>query len=175
MSPTRLDAAVLVPLHRNGSGELRLTLVRRADGGLHGGQIAFPGGKREATDRSFEQTALREAREEIGLRPEGVEVLARLPEVDTLTTGFRIVPFLSRIEPPPRWEIDRREIAEVLDVAIEELGRPRAHGEEIRSFPTWPRPRRIAFYRVGPYKLWGASYRILHPLLARLAAGEFRL
>jgi 8-oxo-dGTP pyrophosphatase MutT (NUDIX family) len=174
-TPSRVDSAVLVPLFRDSQGELRLALVRRAEFGLHGGQIAFPGGKRETGDRSLQETALRETQEEIGLPPSSVEILDRLPEVDTLTTAFRIVPFLARIVPPERWEIDPREIAEVLEVALADLSRPDAHGEEIRRFPTWPEPRRIAFYRIGPHKLWGATYRIVHPLLARLAGGEIAI
>ena len=47
------------------------------------------------------------------------------------------------------------------------------HGEEMREFPTWKQPRWIPFYRVGPYKLWGLTYRILRPLVPRLLAGEW--
>ncbi len=154
--------------------DLRLIVVRRAAGGIHGGQLAFPGGKRDAGDASLRATALRESFEEIGLDGT-VEILDRLPAIGTLTSGFRVTPFLARIEPPPAWTLDEREIAEVLDVRLADLGRPRAHGEEMKDFPTWKMPRLIPFYRVGPYKLWGLTYRILRPIVPRLLAGEWEV
>ena len=154
------------------SVDLRLIVVRRAEGGIHGGQIAFPGGKRDPGDASLRDTALRESHEEIGLDGE-VEILERLPAIGTLTSGFRVTPFLARIEPPAAWRPDEREIAEVLDVRLADLERPRAHGEEMKNFPTWKVPRLIPFYRVGSYKLWGLTYRILRPLVPRLLAGEW--
>ncbi len=168
-----IESAVLVPVYRRG-GDLRLIVVRRAEGGLHGGQLAFPGGKREPEDATLRDTALREAEEEIGLDG-GVEVLERLPESGTLTSGFRVTPFLARIEPPATWRLEEREIAEVLDVRVADLERPRAHGEEMKSFATWKVPRLIPFYRVGRYKLWGLTYRILRPLVPRLLAGEWQV
>ncbi len=170
------EAAVLIPVYRRGAdpGDLCLVVVRRAAGGIHGGQIAFPGGKRDPQDASLRDTALRESHEEIGLDGE-VEILERLPAIGTLTSGFRVTPFLGRIEPPAAWRLDEREIAEVLDVRLADLERPRARGEEMRDFPTWKVPRLIPFYRVGRYKLWGLTYRILRPLVPRLLAGEWEV
>ncbi|UCF79592.1 MAG: CoA pyrophosphatase [Candidatus Eiseniibacteriota bacterium] len=167
------DAAVLIPLFRDEQGVVRLVLVRRVDRGIHGGQIAFPGGKRGPGDRTLLDTALREAREEIGLESNRVEVLEQLPAVETKTTGFRISPFLVRIAHPPEWCLDTREIVEVLEVRIDELARPEAHGGEIEHVTSWSGPQRSRFFHVGPYKLWGATYRILKPLVPRLAAGEW--
>jgi 8-oxo-dGTP pyrophosphatase MutT (NUDIX family) len=150
-------------------------LVRRAEGGVHGGQLAFPGGKPEPSDASAEVTAIREACEETGLVPEDIEVLVSLPILETSTTGFRIAPFLARIRPPPRWVPQANEIVEVLEVRLDDLMRPDAHGESMESHSSWPEPRRVAFYRVGPHRLWGASYRIFHPLLPRIVAGEWKI
>jgi 8-oxo-dGTP pyrophosphatase MutT (NUDIX family) len=171
--PTYREAAVLVPVHRDAAGDLRLVLVRRAEGGVHGGQIALPGGKPEAEDGSLLATALREAEEEIGLPRGGAVLLAELPQVDTMTSGFLISPFLVRVAAPARWRLREGEIAEVLDVRVADLSRPEARGEETRDFVTWSGPRRIPFLWVGPHKLWGATYRILSPLLPRLLAGEW--
>jgi 8-oxo-dGTP pyrophosphatase MutT (NUDIX family) len=172
---TRQDSAVLVPLFRDPAGAVRLVVVRRSEGGLHGGQLGFPGGKRERGDASPLATALREAQEEIGLAPAAVEVLATLPVLETFSTGLRIAPFLARIAPPAAWSPDPREIAEVLEVPLEDLARPESRGEATERFAGWREPRRIEFYRVGPHRLWGASYRILQPVLPRLLAGEWTL
>jgi 8-oxo-dGTP pyrophosphatase MutT (NUDIX family) len=168
----RIEAAVLVPLYRLPDDDLMLVTVRRSEWGIHGGQIAFPGGKREPADASLWDTALREAREEIGLQAESVQHVADLPVEETLTTEFRVTPFLARIEPPARWVIDTHEISEVLEVRLSELTRPETHGEEYRSWSGWPAPRRVPFYRIGSHQLWGASYRILNPLIRQLSSGE---
>jgi 8-oxo-dGTP pyrophosphatase MutT (NUDIX family) len=164
-----------VPVFRDAARELRLVLVRRAEGGLHGGQLAFPGGTREASDASPLETALREAREEIGLDPESVQILEALPEIETHTTDFRIAPFLARVTPPPRWTPAAREIAEVLEVRLAELARPEARGESVETFAAWPAPRRIPYLRAGGHRLWGASYRIVEPLIPRLLAGDWAI
>lgn len=167
------DAAVLVPLYRDDGGELRLVLVRRSEAGVHGGELAFPGGKPVPTDRTILDTALRETREEIGVSARAIEIIEHLPIVETLTSRFRIYPFLARVVAPPTWQREEREIAEILEVRVRDLTSPEAHGEEMRSFAAWPDPKRICFYRVGPHKLWGATYRILSPLLPRIAAPEW--
>jgi len=167
------DAAILVPVYRSGDGELRIVMVLRSDGGVHGGQVAFPGGKRDDCDVSMLETALREAREEVGLTVEMIEVLAHLPAIETRTTGYRVYPFLARIIPPAQWQRSEREIAGIIDVSVSELVRPDAHDKTIERFSTWQRAEEVSFYRVGSHRLWGLSYRILHPLIPRLIAGEW--
>ena len=96
MNPSGLrEAAVLVPLWRDTAGAWRLVVVRRTEFGVHSGQLAFPGGARDARAHAH----------------------------DLL---------------PPGWEAVR-----------------------------------LPYYRVGPHRLWGASERIPHPLLARMAEGEW--
>jgi len=169
------DAGVMVPLYRDHAGDLRLVLIRRTEGGIHGGQLAFPGGKRDPGDASALDGALRETREEIGLAPEAIEVLEQLPVFETRTTGFRIHPFLARIARPRAWITAPGEVEEVLEPRIQDLADPEAHGETDMKLPAWPQSARVAFYRVGPYMLWGASYRIFHPLLPRIVAGEWKV
>jgi 8-oxo-dGTP pyrophosphatase MutT (NUDIX family) len=168
-----VESAVLVPLYRHADGDVRIVIVRRVDGGPHGGQLAFPGGKRSDGDRTLLDTALRETHEEIGLRPDGVEILEQLDTIDTASTGFRITPFLARVTRPPEWSLSESEIAEILEVPLQHFADPAIHDEEMRSFDKLPAPILIPFYRIGNYELWGASYRILQPLLPRLSAGEW--
>jgi 8-oxo-dGTP pyrophosphatase MutT (NUDIX family) len=167
------DAAVVVPVFRDPDGELCLVLLRRSEGGTHGGQLALPGGSRDPEDASLRDTAIRETCEEIGLTPEAIAVIEELPVIETRTTRFRIAPFLARIRPPGSWVVAEREVAEVIVVRVLDLLRPGVHGEEIETLPTGPEARPIPFYRIGPHRLWGATYRILHPILPRLAAGEW--
>lgn len=167
------EAAVLVPVYRGAGGALKMVIIRRSGWGVHGGQLAFPGGKPVPGDKTFLETALREAREEVGINPDAATVLDELPVVDTVTTGFRIHPYLACIVAPSKWRREEREVAEIFEVRIKDLADPAVHGEETRWYPVWPKPRRVPFYRVGAHKLWGATYRILHPLLPRLVAREW--
>jgi 8-oxo-dGTP pyrophosphatase MutT (NUDIX family) len=171
-----IDSAVLAPIYRDSDGRLRLLFIRRSPFGIHGGQIAFPGGRREPEDQDLLSTALREAREEVGLDPGAIEILAELPVIETVVTGYRVAPFLGRLSgTSPKWLRQEREVDEILEVAVDDLTDPAAHAVEFWQLPGWPEPRPIPFFRIGPYKLWGATYKIVEPLLPRIVAGEWRL
>jgi len=170
-----IDAAILIPVYRSKDGELHIVMILRNPGGVHGGQVAFPGGKHDPEDETMLDTALREAREELGLIVEPHEVLAELPMTQTRTTGYRVFPYLARITVPERWQIAEREIAEILDVKLNDLTRPGAHDKMIDRFPTWQKAEQVSFYQVGSYRLWGLSYRILRPVIPRLVSGEWNV
>jgi 8-oxo-dGTP pyrophosphatase MutT (NUDIX family) len=168
-----IDAAVLVPVYRDAAGELRVVLLRRTQGGPHGGQLAFPGGKVDPIDPSLRDAALREAQEEIGLDPASVEIVTELDPFETRATGFRIHPFLARVTRPERWTPAEREVAEVLEPRVADLVDPANRGHVMERFEGWPTPIRIDFIYIGKHRLWGATYKILTSLLARLQAGEW--
>ncbi len=171
-----IESAVLAPLYRGSDGRPGLVFIRRSRFGRHGGQIAFPGGRREPEDPDLLTTALREAEEEIGLERRSVEILATLPIVDTVATGFRVAPFLGRLNgPPPVWRRQESEIDEILEVPLEDLTHPDAHAVESWQLPGWPEPRLIPYYRIGPHRLWGATYTIVEPLIPRVLAGEWEV
>jgi len=161
-------AAVLVaviPGHAGTGGGMLLT-KRASHLKHHPGQIAFPGGKLDATDASLEGCALREAREEVGLPPDSVQILGRLPPHETVT-GFVITPILALIHPfdpiPEPGEVD-----EVFTVPLCHLIDPQRYTIEARRWQGQTR----RYYAVpwGPYYIWGATARILRSLAGRVAA-----
>jgi 8-oxo-dGTP pyrophosphatase MutT (NUDIX family) len=168
-----IESAALVPVYRDRDGRVRLVLIRRGAGGVHGGHLAFPGGKRDPDDASMQDTAVREAEEEIGLSKDEIEVICALPPIDTRTSGFRIHPFLARIMRPAVWRPCEREVAEVIEVGLQDLAAEGSHCPAAVAALSPLEVQRVPFYRVGAFQLWGASYRILHPLLPRLLAGEW--
>jgi 8-oxo-dGTP pyrophosphatase MutT (NUDIX family) len=170
-----IESAALVPVYRGRDGQVRLVLIRRGQGGVHGGHLAFPGGKRDPGDASMQDTAVREAEEEIGLSKDEIEVLCALAPIDTRTSGFRIYPFLARIMRPAVWRPCQREVAEVIEVGLQDLAAETSHCPAAVPALTPLEAQRTPFYRVGAFQLWGASYRILHPLLPRLLAGEWAI
>ena len=124
----------------------------------HAGQIAFPGGRREGGEESPETTALREAREEIGLDSARVELLGRLPEYRT-STGFAVTPVVGWAEPPFAWRPDPHEVAEVFEVPLAFLLDPRNHRYESAFYRG-----RMRHYWAMPYGerfIWGATAGML--------------
>ncbi len=171
--PAPRQAAVLVPVFRDPQGDLRVVLIHRAPGGMHGDQLAFPGGGFEPHDESLFHTALRESEEEIGLDPSSVQLLETLPILMTRATGFTIAPFLGRIVRPERWVPHQREIAAVMEPRLADLADPGAHAEMTLPYGPNGSPRQFPFIHVEGHRLWGASHRILEPLLMRLLSGEW--
>ncbi len=172
---SRTQAAVLIPVFRAAGGDLWLVLVRRTDHGVYGAQLSLPGGKPEPGDADLAATALREAAEETGLDPARARIVAELEPVATRTTGFEVTPFVAAIARPPVWRPEEREVEEVVEAPLAYVSDPANHDEEIMDFPTWDEPRLSPYVRVGAHKLWGLTYRILAPVLPRLAAGEWRV
>jgi 8-oxo-dGTP pyrophosphatase MutT (NUDIX family) len=120
----------------------------------HAGQIAFPGGRREGADESPERTALREAKEEIGLDAARVELLGRLPEYRT-GTGFAVTPVVGWVEPPLTYAPDPHEVADVFEVPLAFLMDTANHRYESAFYRG-----RMRHYWAMPYGerfIWGAT------------------
>jgi 8-oxo-dGTP pyrophosphatase MutT (NUDIX family) len=155
------DAAVLVPLYP----DLRAVFTeRREDLRMHAGEISFPGGRRDHPEEDLRTTALREAQEEIGLDPAGVELMGALPPVGTFVTGYRIFPFVGRIQEGQVWTPQESEVARVLEFSLADLVR----GHEMRRLIRKGVPIKTPTYTVEGHLVWGATARIVQSLLERL-------
>jgi 8-oxo-dGTP pyrophosphatase MutT (NUDIX family) len=119
------QASVLVAIVKRERPTLILT-ERTTHLSTHSGQVAFPGGKRDATDRDEVHTALREAQEEIGLDPHLVEVLGTMP---TYTTGTRFIvtPVVALVDPSHELKPNPQEVADAFEVPLEFLMNPAHH------------------------------------------------
>ncbi|PYE56401.1 NUDIX hydrolase [Deinococcus yavapaiensis] len=152
-------AAVLVALTREAEPRVLLT-VRASNLSTHAGQIAFPGGRLDEGEEVV-RAALREAWEEVGLRPDDVEVIGELDDAFT-PIGFHVTPILARI--PPRYEFHpNEEVVQVLLPSVNELRALKA----IREVRATPNGERHVLYRY-PWRghdIWGMTARILHDLL----------
>jgi 8-oxo-dGTP pyrophosphatase MutT (NUDIX family) len=162
----RMHSAVLVPLYCDDAQRLHAVLTKRRDDlPRHAGEISFPGGRREPGE-TLQETALREAHEEVGLPAEAVDVVGALAPVGTFVTDYAIYPFVGLIEPGFEWIVHEREVAEVLELAVDDLVAGHSTKRLVR--------RGIAFktdvYEVGPHMVWGATARILADLLTRVGA-----
>lgn len=165
ISLSRVPAAVLVGLLADPAGPQVILTERAAHLKDHAAEISLPGGRIEASDDGPAAAALREAFEEIGLAPEKVDLLGRLPAYETIT-GFRVFPFVGWIEPPVEFVLDTREVADIFQVPLSFVLDPTNHHREssVRGGHT------LGYY-VLPYpgrRIWGATAGILVSLARAL-------
>lgn len=118
-------SAVLILLRENGDGP-EVLLQRRASGlRHHAGEIAFPGGMMDSTDKGAAQCALREASEELGVEPESVNVISQLPRLWIPVSNFAVTPVLGWWHSPhPVRPIGETEVASAIRVPLSTLANP---------------------------------------------------
>ena len=167
--PPWKPAAVLVPLVMHPDMPTVLLTQRTERLQDHAGQVSFPGGSRESADTDPVETALREAREEIGLGREYVEVVGYLPGYLTIT-GFAVSPVVSLVRPGFALKVDPLEVAEVFEVPLAFLADPLNRRVEKRE---------LAGHAVGYYvftyeghRIWGATAAMLVNFLDCLEGGS---
>jgi 8-oxo-dGTP pyrophosphatase MutT (NUDIX family) len=161
-------AAVLIPLLKNNDAWHILFTRRHTGLAEHSGQVAFPGGRYEPDDENLLQTALREAREEIGLDPAQVRILGRLPDYITIT-NYRVSPFVGVIPWPYPMRIATDEVMRAFTIPLTWLADPANHEERQRDLPPPYEPITVIYFH--PYDgevLWGASARFTLVLLNQL-------
>lgn len=159
--PRLPEAAVLMPITRGSDPELMLTL--RASGlSTHGGEVAFPGGRRDPEDTCLLDTALREASEEVGLPTGLVEVVGPLSSIVS-RYGIHVTPYVGVIPDYVDYEVNDAEIAEVFFVPLMFFCQPpeeTTHRVDHEGC-NWLVP----CYRYGEYKIWGLTAMMIIELV----------
>ena len=160
-------AAVLLPLACY-DGRWNLLFTRRSDTlPDHKGQVSFPGGSIEKSDPSAIEAAVRETNEEIGIKPEDINILGFLRDFPTIT-GYIITPVVGAIPWPYPLILAEEEVSRAFLIPVDWLADP-AHQEEIDMvFPNGWEERVIHFNLFDNEKVWGATARIAVDLLRAL-------
>ena len=157
-------AAVLIPVVDHDEPTVLLT-QRSAHLNEHAGQIAFPGGKIDATDKSPLDAALREAEEEVGLDRSYVDPIGYLDLYGT-GFGFRILPTVARVKPGFKLTINHSEVDDAFEVPLSFLMNPANHQLHSKEFRGMERS-----YYAMPFAeryIWGATAGILRVLYERI-------
>lgn len=158
------EFAVLIPILIHG-GEDAILLTKRPDHlDRYAGHVSFPGGARDPADRTLLDTALREAREEVGIDPARVEILREL-DWEESALSHRVKPFLGRVHPPCELIPDPREVARLLYLPVASITR-----ELFRVRGRWTdssgRERETYTFELDGCEVWGLTARILRTAFA---------
>ena len=166
--------ALLTPENEGGSRnallEWKVLLIRRnIYSGVHSGQISFPGGRQEAGDPGFWETACRETFEEVGIGPGDLEKVSPLTSVYVPPSNFLIHPFiaLNRLTGPVR--PDPREVADYKNIPLKAFNPAGSVELDFASQPGEAKP--APAWRYEDYVIWGATAMILSELYRLIEGG----
>ncbi len=137
----------------------KLIFIKRAeDNGSHSGQIAFPGGKVEISDKDLEYTALRETEEEIGIKKENVRIIRGLTPLFIPVSKFLVYPFVGIIDYFPKLCINKKEVQDVYFADFKIV----VSAEKTEKYVSTRNEKITApFYVFKEFEIWGASAMIL--------------
>jgi len=157
------ESAVLVLLFPY-NGFLGTVVIKRSDyEGVHGGQISFPGGKREIFDKSLIDTAVREAKEEIGINPDLIEIAGTLSPLFVPPSNFNILPVIGITDSLPDLTADALEVNNIFVLSLEGI-----YNGTAKSFTYIKGRNKEAFvapaYRLNDVVIWGATAMIIAEL-----------
>lgn len=162
---TLRDAAVMIAVVDHGPEASVILTQRTANLRNHASQIAFPGGRIDAADPTPEFAALRETQEEIGLPPDEIEVVGRMPDYVS-GSGYRIAPVLGVVRPGFDLSINPHEVDDAFEVPLGFLMDPANHRRDSR---VWNERER--FFYAMPFEdrhIWGVTAGIIRTMYERL-------
>jgi 8-oxo-dGTP pyrophosphatase MutT (NUDIX family) len=161
------QSAVLILLYPQEEILYTVLILRLMNQRDHAGQIAFPGGKKEESDKDLLETALREAEEEIGIKRNEVHLLGKLTELYIPVSGFMVQPIVGYMKNMPEFSFQSGEVQEIIKVSMDELSSPSIvrkekillQNQQIIETPV---------YTIHNHLIWGATAMIIAELIAVL-------
>lgn len=171
--PDAREAAVLIILYPDKGSVYTLFMQRHNYDGIHGGQISFPGGKKELSDDDLIQTALREAQEETGIDPDGISVIGKLTPLFIPVSNMYVTPVVGWINEKPAFNLQPEEVVFLIDADVKILLDPaviKTKPFEIRGEQLY-----IKYFDNDGHVIWGATAMILNELLTIISRAEIPL
>jgi len=161
---TSRTAAVLLPIVPSEDDCLIIFTKRLRDLNSHGGEVSFPGGIMEKSDKDLMHTALRETHEEIGVEPSAVKIIGVLDD-EVSKGGHRVTPYVGLLNNPV-FTLQETEVERIYSVPVSHLSDPGVHYTE-----TWVRDKQrrdVHFYRFENDIIWGLTAVILYKFFQRI-------
>jgi 8-oxo-dGTP pyrophosphatase MutT (NUDIX family) len=156
-------SAILILLYER-KGHFTICLIKRTiDASAHSGQISFPGGKKENTDKDLIYTALRETEEEIGAKTDQRMVLGLLSTLYIPVSNYIVLPVVAFSHKGPVFNINKLEVEELIEVSISHLLKPDTC--KMDKIKVRDSEYEVPVYRVGDHKIWGATAMIMSEFL----------
>lgn len=157
--------AVLIALYQE-NNVLKTVLMKRPDyDGTHSGQVSFPGGKVEEADKDIIATALREAEEEVNIKPKDVQVIGQLTNLYIPPSNFLVHPVVGVLNSPPNLIPDRHEVQSIHTPPLSYLLRDDIIGETEIELSTGYKLK-TPYFKVDGHTVWGATAMIISELKA---------
>ena len=166
-------AAVLMPFLCTDHGWC-LLFIRRTQHpeDRHGGQVAFPGGRCDSADPDAYKAALREAHEEVGLKPEDVRILGKLRDMLTVT-NYQVTPIVGTFPWPYELIPQPEEVSHIFSIPLDWLADPKNRETKYRKFMDQGDPLPVIYFnQYDGELLWGASARMTMLLLEALGLSD---
>ncbi|MBL7942025.1 MAG: CoA pyrophosphatase [Flavobacteriales bacterium] len=165
------ESAVMALMFQE-KNELQLVFIVRPGGsGVHSGQVAFPGGARDAEDNDLRETALRELFEETGLDSRHVEMIGELSEVYIPPSNFVVKPFVGYCHEVPQFTPSADEVDLMLTEPLSNLLLPDAVQLKSTYLPKYEITMDVPSFDIQGYQLWGATAMMVMELRDLLLAG----
>lgn len=162
------NAAVLMVLFEKQPDDFHLIFIRRIttqNGDKHSGQIAFPGGKQDDTDRDLMYTALREAEEEIGIDLSLIDVLGSLTPIYINVSHFLVHPYLAYSWQIPDMVRQEKEIDEIIPLPLSAFANPETRQETQIVIASGIRLNHVPCFNINGQIIWGATAMIMNEFL----------
>lgn len=170
MDPPPRESAVLAVLYPKGLEAHVLLMLRPVYDGVHSGQVAFPGGRREEVDVDLSATALREFREETGAGTDGIQVLGPLSPVYIPPSRSLVTPFVAHTTELGPVAPDAREVAALIEAPISLLLRSDILKRGDRFVQVMGRRMEVPYFDVLGHMVWGATALMIAELRHLLGA-----
>jgi 8-oxo-dGTP pyrophosphatase MutT (NUDIX family) len=161
------EAGVLALFYPRGS-EWYIVLIERVSSNRHdrhGGQISFPGGKRETQDPTLKDTALREAEEEVGVSSQKIELLGELTELYIPVSNFKVHPHVGFVADTPKFAPEVKEVRTILEVPFEHFLNAANRKQIDLKIAKNLTLRNVPYFDVLGKIVWGATAMMMSELL----------
>ncbi|NNJ88498.1 MAG: CoA pyrophosphatase [Eudoraea sp.] len=140
-----------------------LLILRRSYAGVHSNQVAFPGGKEEKGDPSILATALRETHEEVGVKPEHVEVIRGMSEVYIPPSNFWVQPYVGLYKKEEPFILQKEEVAQLIEVPLRELMDDSYLTSQTLS-TSYAKNIEVPAFELKGFTVWGATAMMLNEI-----------